>query len=185
MKFFWIILVCCLFAIVRSQEDECANDFECGQGECVTKKLENDTEIHVCKCDDKWITIADAEIMHEDHLDSLYCNYKQKSKLTAFLLSFFVGGYGADYFYLGYIGMGVGKLIISFGFCIAMCVAICFVAGLAASDSGTAAGACGIVCGIILAGCVLTSIIWWFVTWGMILTNDLPDVNGIALYKDM
>jgi hypothetical protein len=44
-----------------------------------------------------------------------YCDYKLKSKLVAFLLSFFVGGFGVDYFYLSmgkfhYIGCGIGKM---------------------------------------------------------------------------
>lgn len=46
------------------------------------------------------------------------CNYKQKSGLVAFLLSFFIGCLGADWFYLyvpggpgGYIAGGFFKLI--------------------------------------------------------------------------
>ncbi|KAG5178225.1 hypothetical protein JKP88DRAFT_169122 [Tribonema minus] len=53
--------------------------------------------------------------------DSLQCNYAQKSELVTFLLSFFVGYLGADWFYLadgdaGYIVAGVFKLIITGGF---------------------------------------------------------------------
>lgn len=44
------------------------------------------------------------------------CAHEQKSKLTVFLLSFFAGGVGADWFYLaagngGYIAAGVFKLL--------------------------------------------------------------------------
>jgi TM2 domain-containing membrane protein YozV len=35
----------------------------------------------------------------------------QKSWLVALLLSLFAGGLGADRFYLGYIGLGVAKLL--------------------------------------------------------------------------
>lgn len=34
-----------------------------------------------------------------------------KSYVTAILLSFFLGGLGIDRFYLGYTGLGVGKLL--------------------------------------------------------------------------
>jgi TM2 domain-containing membrane protein YozV len=34
-----------------------------------------------------------------------------KSYVVALLLSFFLGGLGVDRFYLGYTGMGIGKLL--------------------------------------------------------------------------
>jgi len=49
-----------------------------------------------------------------------FCQYKQREKLTTFLISFFAGGVGADWFYLargngGYIAAGVFKLLTAGG----------------------------------------------------------------------
>jgi hypothetical protein len=37
--------------------------------------------------------------------------FSTKQYVTTLLLSFFLGGLGVDRFYLGYTGMGVGKLL--------------------------------------------------------------------------
>jgi TM2 domain-containing membrane protein YozV len=41
----------------------------------------------------------------------------QKSKLVAGLLGIFVGGFGIHRFYLGYIGMGITQIIVTFVTC--------------------------------------------------------------------
>ena len=45
---------------------------------------------YTCECKDGYITYG----------NSGTCGYKQKEKLTAFLLSFLIGSLGADWFYL-------------------------------------------------------------------------------------
>lgn len=136
----------------------CTMDDDCGgsaQGVC-----KNAT----CTCTDKYAK--------ED------CTYKRKSKLAAFLISFFVGYLGADRFYLGYIGVGVVKLLLPLvGPCILACIVLPF-----AKASGSGACACGGVLGCIL---VLAIVGWNVADWILILTGDLPDFQGFALYDDM
>jgi len=61
----------------------------------------------LCICDSSYIT----------HTDGQPCAYELRSKKIAFILSFIVGSYGVDWFYLcrdngGYIVAGVFKLIL-------------------------------------------------------------------------
>lgn len=49
------------------------------------------------------------------------CSYKRKSRVKAFLLSFFLGGFGADRFYLLYGGIGALKLVLGLISC-CMCI---------------------------------------------------------------
>ncbi|CAF1284604.1 unnamed protein product [Rotaria sp. Silwood1] len=80
----------------------CTRNSDCVQGICDTNKT-----TAVCMCNRGWT-------FSRDGLER--CTYQQKSKLAAFLLSFFTGGFGADWFYLsvgngGYIAAGVFKLL--------------------------------------------------------------------------
>lgn len=80
----------------------CTRNSDCVQGICDTNKT-----IPICLCNRGWTFASDG-------LER--CTYQQKSKLAAFLLSFFAGGLGADWFYLsvgngGYIAAGVFKLL--------------------------------------------------------------------------
>ncbi len=81
----------------------CSTNLNCGSpnGECI---------LNQCICSRGWIII-----------DQSGCTYQLKSKLTAFLLSFFVGVFGVDWFYLSvtnaaYIIVGIIKLITFGGF---------------------------------------------------------------------
>ena len=68
-----------------------------------------DLSTKVCKCDGGWMSFNETEP----------CQYEQKSKWTAFALSFFLGEFGADWFYLhngngAYIFAGIAKLMLPF-----------------------------------------------------------------------
>lgn len=76
----------------------CSADRDCAtpNGQCLSNE---------CVCSRGWLIV-----------DRSGCTYEQKSKLTAFLLSFFVGIFGVDWFYLSvgswvYILLGVLKLL--------------------------------------------------------------------------
>ena len=82
--------------------DYCTSNIECVHGVC-----DRNRTFPLCICDRGWVLSRDG---------SDVCIYQQKSKLAAFLLSFFIGGFGADWFYLsvgngGYIVAGVFKLL--------------------------------------------------------------------------
>jgi hypothetical protein len=117
----------------------------------------------MCECVIGWTTWKDGTV----------CAYEQKSKWTAFLLSFFIGSLGVDWFYLasgntGYIVAGVFKLLMWFG-----CCHRCYTGE---SEGLKACCACiGLIVGI-------GSGIWWLVDWIRILTSVFPDGNGAPLY---
>jgi hypothetical protein len=75
---------------------KCTVDKDCNNGVCTSGN---------CTCNSGYVDYKDGA-----------CNYLQKEKLTAFLLSFLIGTTGADWFYLsvgngGYIAAGVFKLL--------------------------------------------------------------------------
>ena len=87
----------------------CKSQGDCGEGVCkFGMQLEKNKPVDICECSEGWI-----------NFDGKPCSYELKSKLTAFLLSFFLGLLGADWFYLSqgsgaYICAGISK-IITFG----------------------------------------------------------------------
>ena len=103
----------------------------------------------------------------------------QKSKLAAFLLSFFLGGFGADWFYLSrgvasYIIVGIVKMLLL----------ISQVRCSYTTEEGSELE-CGleINCfgryGRLVRFCSI--FIWWVVDWMRILDNNFPDGIGMKL----
>ena len=143
------------------EKDEC-DGASCGMGDCRPRRTGYGKE---CVCDSRWMD-----------KDGEPCAYQAKSKLVAFLLSFFLGGLGADWFYLscgnaGYIVGGIAKIIF---------VWILPVCGKALMSSGEGAAMCGGCC-----LCIVPGLIWALADWIRVVDNSFPDGNGMPLYQDM
>lgn len=67
--------------VVKAVEIKCNTNSECNNGQCGDNK--------VCQCNLGFV-----------NYDDKACSYEQKNKVTAFLLSLFLGNFGADWFYL-------------------------------------------------------------------------------------
>ena len=133
-------------------------------------------------------------------------NRTMKQQLTAFLLSFFLGGFGADWFYLAqgstaYIAVGVTKLLLCMWplvLCCCICCSACFVGALRGAGvqerrteiqrnfKYSAQNKCGNILGCLIYLLCMTvfiilffgPLIWWIVDFVRILAGTFPDGNG-------
>ena len=130
-----------------------------------------------------------------------FCEDKRKNWLAALLLSILVGGTGADRFYLGYTGMGVGKLFLNFGFMISLCCivvpvlttiggfSLCGAADIYESSkkwfggclAGWSIAVIVVVVGIGFAT-IFGALAWNIADVVKIALGVLPDVDGNALF---
>ena len=76
-------LICLVFSLVgfTLAATPCNKNSDCNNGVCVE---------YFCLCTKGFVSYGTNQT----------CNYQQKEKLTAFLLSFLIGSTGADWFYL-------------------------------------------------------------------------------------
>lgn len=93
--------------ITNAINGTCTTDEECGYGLCDFVRFK-------CTCDDKYVHV-------DGWNNTIYCNYKTKSKVTGFILSLLLGELGIDWFYVscgkaGYIIGGIFKLLTVGGF---------------------------------------------------------------------
>ena len=88
MKVIFLIIILACASIVIAEPDL----HTCEEHGHIEKHF-NSTghEFLVCVCDKYYITLDDSEV---------FCNYNLKNRVTAFVLSFFLGEFGADWFYL-------------------------------------------------------------------------------------
>jgi len=89
---------------------------------------------------------------------------------------------GAARFYLGYVGQGVGKLVLFWVCCILSCIA----SGLGgAAKAGGAVGAVlgifGAILGVIAGAGICAAGIWSIVDWAELAAGNTDDSDGYAL----
>eukprot|EP01097_Dermamoeba_algensis_P007503 TRINITY_DN4738_c0_g1_i1.p1 TRINITY_DN4738_c0_g1~~TRINITY_DN4738_c0_g1_i1.p1 ORF type:complete len:201 (-),score=4.10 TRINITY_DN4738_c0_g1_i1:158-760(-) len=107
------------------------------------------------------------------------CSYHKKSRLTAFLLSFFLGLFGVDRFYLGFKWQAALKLLLGILICCTCCTTLFFYKSTRNRDSW------GFF--IALFWCVinLATFCWWLLDLIIIGTGQLGDDNGVVTRDDM
>ena len=159
----------CFFCVLNnSSAQSCSSSSACNNGVCNNG---------ACVCFSGFITYQNSP-----------CSYEQKQKLTTFLLSFFAGAFGADWFYLargnsGYLAAGCFKLITGLffivGICFGCCTSICM---LIDKPSVKTIGFClSISIGILVLICSLANAIWCTVDWIRVLADAFKDGNGVSL----
>lgn len=121
-----------------------------------------------CECDRNWMTPKKGGL----------CAYEQRSKWITFILSFFFGTFGVDWFYLShgtveYIIAGVIKALLGCASCCTLCLK-CLL------DDVNTTPISSLKCITSLFGIIGN--VWWLVDWIRILVGVFPDGNGIRLY---
>mmetsp|Transcript_75535 Transcript_75535/g.120135 ORF Transcript_75535/g.120135 Transcript_75535/m.120135 type:complete len:245 (+) Transcript_75535:17-751(+) len=102
------------------------------------------------------------------------CNYKQKYQMNAFLLSLFLGGFGAGRYYVGDYVLATVKLLLIFVGCYIACITM--MSGYGTDNSSL------LVCGYCVLFCSACTLgVWVIVDIVLFACNDIPDGNGVAL----
>jgi hypothetical protein len=122
-----------------------------------------------CKCDDGYITWPDN--------NSVGCNYKQKSQLIAFLLSFFLGGIsGAGEWYLNNTTTALVQLLLFWT------IPMTCLCGAVTCGVTTNSGEGGIGCSGCMAGLQTFAVLGlWLYIWIVVIMGSYHDGNGAPL----
>jgi len=135
----------------------CNSDGDCsGQGTCSNG---------ACQCNTQYANVD--------------CSVLKKSQGVAFILSFFFGPWGGDRLYLGYIGLGVFKIIVTLFVCTLPFIPVLIV-HLLDKDSEFA----GYMTAVSFCMTVFAVLIWWLVDWILIVSGNMLDSNGFELNMD-
>ena len=154
LRLFVLALLCsCIVSV--STEPNCTFNSECGVN-AYCQPVDS-----TCTCNKGFITTDSKDI----------CNYKQKTKSGVFLLSFFVGGFGIDWFILArenvaYNVVGIFKLLLFVG----LVIGVNYNKDLDSMKMRYLK--------LILLGCFG---VWWLVDWIRILVDAFPDGQGHPL----
>jgi len=145
----------------------CTDNSDCNyKGICTSK--------NVCQCDDGYITFP------QNH--STDCNYKQKSAKTALLLQLFLGLFGAGYFYLGVIDLGLGELFLFWGgfifVCMLGCIIVCVKNNQEQNPNYDIVSA---ITNLFICLVMVGSFIWWIYSMVTIGNGTQLDGNGATL----
>lgn len=127
-----------------------------------------------CDCDDGYTT-------HPKNSNRA-CNYKQKSRVTAFLFSFFLGvESGAGEWYLGNTDLALGQLFLTWLGCGFICIATCIISIICQKKSEGEISCLTSSLGFLW---LIGVVIWWFCDWILIVKGKIQDKNGVDTYDD-
>ena len=149
--------------------------FQCNSTSFCSDKGECSSDKTSCKCDTFYTTFP---------IDNAYqCNYEQKTRLTAFLLQFFICGSGQ--MYLGNLSHGVPQFLFTYFAIVFICFTACscFACSKNKNSNYTAES---IACSAIFTLFVIISFYAWAIADAiMIGLGQINDSNGVQTYRNM
>lgn len=126
-----------------------------------------------CKCDDGYETHPSNNLPQ--------CNYKQKNRLTVFLLQLFIGEVsGAGFFYAGRVSLALGQILLFWIGLMYICCTYCAIAVCCSENESSAqCFLCTNTFLYVLWGFAV--IAFWFVGWILPISENFKDGNGVPL----
>ena len=127
------------------------------------------TSTNICTCEEGYLNFKTNS--------KLYCSYKQKNQLTAFLLELFLP-FGIGHLYVGRTLFGITKMIIVTS---PMTICIFTFLGILVSDKFLSGGNSSLFCIGFVSVFSLVGLIWWIADLVIFGTNNYLDGNNMPL----